>query len=235
MIKRYFRRHPIRSQRALEILPGFISWSLILFPVWGSLLVPTLVAYYVITFSVYWLYRSISIAILSIVAHLRIKASSRFDWLASLKKEYAERWSKIHHIIIIQTYQEPLTTLERTLTSLSQQTFPLKNLHIMLSFEDREGDPAREKSAALKREFGEKFGHLWTTFHPDIEGEVKGKSSNTSWGAKHAKQLLVDKEKEPIENITITSEDALIRRWATMERMAMEIDRYSQYTENVMT
>jgi len=208
MIKRYFRRHPVRTQRALEILPGFVSWSLILFPFWGSFVVPTLVAYYVITFAVYWLYRSVSIAVLAVVAHFKIRASMKFDWLQDIQKSFPNKWNTVHHLIIIPTYQEPLTTLERTLTSLSQQTFPLSNIHIMLSFEEREGQVAQVKEAALQKEFGSRFGNLWATFHPDIEGEVKGKSSNTSWGAKQAKKILVDHLKFPIENITITSEDA---------------------------
>ncbi len=45
VVKRYFQRHPVRTRRALEILPGLISWFLILFPVWGSLLIPQVVAY----------------------------------------------------------------------------------------------------------------------------------------------------------------------------------------------
>jgi hypothetical protein len=208
MIKRYVRRHPVRTQRALEILPGFVSWSLILFPFWGSLLFPTIVAYYVITFAVYWLYRSISIAVLSVVAHVKIQASMKFDWLADLQTSYPKTWNSIHHIIVIPTYQEPLSTLQRTLNSLSKQTYPLKNFHIMLSFEEREGEAAEKKATELKKEFGRVFGNLWTTKHPDIEGEVKGKSSNTSWGAKQAKKLLVDGLGLPIEKITISSEDA---------------------------
>ncbi len=208
MIKRYVRRHPVRTQRALEILPGVFSWSLILFPLWGSFVVPTLVAYYVITFAVYWLYRSLTIAVLSIVANFRIKASSRYNWLAYLRTVEPKRWNTIHHIIVIPTYQEPLSTLQRTVHALSQQTYPLKNIHIMLSFEEREGAVAREKAVILKKEFSRVFGDLWTTHHPDIEGEVKGKSSNTSWGAKRAKELLIDKEGISIEKVTITSEDA---------------------------
>jgi cellulose synthase/poly-beta-1,6-N-acetylglucosamine synthase-like glycosyltransferase len=208
MIKRYFRRHPIRTQRALEILPGFVSWSLILFPFWGSLIFPVAVSYYVITFAVYWLYRSVTMAVLSIVAHLKIKASSRFDWVADLKRVFPKDWDSLHHIIVIPTYKEPISTLERTMTALSQQTYPLKNLHIMLSFEEREGEAALEKADQIKALFGKTFGHIWTTLHPDIKGEVKGKSSNTSWGAKRAKELLVDKAGMNIEKVTITSEDA---------------------------
>ncbi|MFZ5376150.1 MAG: hypothetical protein ACOZAN_00575 [Patescibacteria group bacterium] len=208
MIKKFFRRHPIRSRRLLEILPGFFSWSLILFPVWGSIVVPSFVAYYVITFAVYWLYRSISLAVLAVIAHFKIKASQKNDWLGDLKKDFPERWQKIHHIIVVPTYREPITTLERTLEALSQQSFPLKNLHIMLSFEEREGEEAERKAKFLIERYGSAFGDLWTTSHPDIQGEVKGKSSNTAWGARRAKELLVDKHGISLENITITSEDA---------------------------
>lgn len=65
-----------------------------------------------------------------------------------------------------------------------------------------------DKAATLHQEFDAVFGHFWTTFHPDIHGEVKGKSSNVCWGAKAAKKLLVDQSGINIEKITITSEDA---------------------------
>ncbi len=208
MIKRYFRRHPVRTQRALEILPGFISWSLILFPIWGSILVPRLVAYYVIAFTVYWLYRSLVMAVLLIAAHFKIKASSNFDWIKDLKKEFPNKWKQIHHIIVIPTYKEPQYILERTLNALAQQSFPVKNIHIMLSFEEREGQDALDKAKNLKNKYQDTFGNVWTTLHPDLEGEVKGKSSNTSWGAKLAKRKLVDEQGVDIKKITITSEDA---------------------------
>lgn len=208
MIRRYFLRHPIRTRRALEILPGFVSWSLILFPFWGSILVPTLVAYYVITFAVYWLYRSVTLAILSLVAHFKVKAASAFDWLEDLKKTFPNSWNTIQHIIVIPTYKEPVAILERTITALSKQSYPLKNIHVMVSFEVREGEAAQEKSRFLIQKYSTVFGSFMTTFHPDIQGEIKGKSSNTCWGAIKAKEELVDKRGIPIEKITITSEDA---------------------------
>lgn len=208
-IKRYFLRHPIRTRRALEILPGVISWSLILFPVWGSLIVPEFVAYYVITFAVYWLYRSVTLAVFSTLAHFKISASKRFDWIGYLEKEYPEKWNSIHHIIVIPTYKEPISTLQRTIEALTKQSYPLDKLHIMLSFEEREGEEAVTKGKQLTEQFGKTFGNFWTTLHPDIHGEVKGKSSNISWGARRSKELLIDTQKAAkIEQVTITSEDA---------------------------
>lgn len=205
-VKNWVRRHPVRTQRALEILPGFVSWSLILFPFWGSLVIPVIVSYYVLAFSVYWLYRSLAMAVLSLASHYRIKASQKNNWLADLQK--LDNWQDVHHIITIPTYKEPLSTLQRTLRGLSKQTFPHDRLHIMLSFEEREGAEAKLKARKLQDEFSQEFAHLWATFHPDIDGEVKGKSSNTAWGSREASELLLkDKAINP-DFVTITSEDA---------------------------
>jgi hypothetical protein len=208
MLRLIFLRYPIKTRRLLEILPGAFSWSLILFPIWGSFLVPTLVAYFVIAFAVYWLYRSLTLSIFAIFAHFRVQASMKYDWLAALKKTFPAQYSELQHVVVIPTYQEPVATLQRTLHALQQQTIPLKQLHIMISFEEREGPSAVEKSNALKKQFKGVFGDLWTTLHPDIQGEIKGKSSNTAWGARQAKKELVDTDGVPIELITITSEDA---------------------------
>lgn len=205
-IRRWVTRHPVKTKRFLEILPGFTSWFLILFPVWGSFVVPELVAYYIIAFTVYWFYRSMTVAFMSIYGYLQLQANKRYDWMGDV--ELFPDWKKVHHIIIVPTYMEPYEILQRTLQHLARQTFLTKNIHVMVSFEDREGEDARTKSKQLKEEFENVFGDLWTTFHPDLPGEVKGKSSNTAWGAKEAKGYLIDDKGIDINYVTITSEDA---------------------------
>ncbi|HZZ99075.1 MAG TPA: glycosyltransferase family 2 protein [Candidatus Saccharimonadia bacterium] len=206
VLRNYIRRHPVKSQRALEILPGFTSWSLILFPVWGSFLIPQVVAYYIIFFDVYWLYRSLSMAVLSTISYFKLQAAKRYDWMGDLKN--FPDWEKVNHVVIIPTYKEPITTLERTLDSLTRQTFPIKRISVMVSFEVREGAAATEKAKLLTEKYGPIFRNFWTTMHPDIAGEVKGKSSNTSWGAKLAKKRLIDEQGVDINYTTISSEDA---------------------------
>ena len=192
--------------RRLEILPGLISWSLIIFPIWGSLVVPVAVAYYIIAFDVYWLYRSFWTATLSLLSFYRIKASQAFDWLGEARSFLD--WDQVKHIVVIPTYQEPLYILERTLGGLAKQTFPTANLTVILSFETREGPNARAKARALNQKFARSFGNFFITYHPDLPGEVKGKSSNTAWGAKLAKQKLIDEQKTDIDYVNITSNDA---------------------------
>lgn len=205
-MQKFFLKYDRQIQRFLEILPGFVSWNLIVFPIWGSFVIPYLVAYYIITFDVYWLYRSFSMAILALLAHFRIKASENYNWMADVCG--FKNWKKIRHIIIIPTYKEPLKTLKRTLDGLKKQTYPKENIVVVVAFEEKEGKEASQKAEILKEEYGEIFGQFWTTFHPLIPGEVAGKSSNTAWAANFIKKKLIDEEKREVEYFTISSEDA---------------------------
>jgi hypothetical protein len=194
-----------KLRRFLEFLPGTFSWSLILFPVWGSFLVPTLVAYYIIAFAVYWLYRSFSIGFLSTLSYFKIKANQSYNWMEDVK-DFGD-WQKVQHIVIIPNYTEPIYILERTLTALKTQTFPTKNLHIVLAFEEREGKEAEKKAKILTEKFSQFFGSFLHTYHPLLPGEVVGKSSNMSWAAKYAKKEIIDQKGFDIKYTTITSED----------------------------
>ncbi|NMB56755.1 hypothetical protein GYA19_02340 [Candidatus Beckwithbacteria bacterium] len=191
--------------RVLEILPGFVSWFLILFPFWGSFIIPTIVAYYIITFDVYWLYRSLFMGIGATISHFRIKATQKYDWMEDVN-DFGD-WQKVQHIIILPTYKEPIYIIKRSLDALKEQIFPLKNLHIFLAFEEREGDSAKEKAKLLKQEYEKYFGTFACSFHPVLPNEVIGKSSNMAWAGKMAKQIVVDQKKNDIKYCTITSED----------------------------
>lgn len=188
-------------------MPGAVSWFLIIFPIWGSLVIPNVVAIYIITYTVYWLYKSLSVAILAMAAHFRIEAAKRFDWLGDAA--VFPDWKKVQHILIIPTYKEPLGVLKRTIESLTQQTFPRKRIHVVVSFEQREGEPAREKARALKSVYAAVFGSFTTTFHPDVPGEVKGKSSNSAWAAREVveKKLIAKGIVDP-DFTTISSQDS---------------------------
>ncbi len=205
-VAEWVKRHPVKTRRALEILPGLVSWSLILFPIWGSVVIPTVVAYYIIGFAMYWFYRSISVAVLALVGHFRIQASEKYDWLGDVK--HFPDWKRVHHLILIPTYKEPLSILQRSLDGLKGQTYPLDRVHVVISFEEREGEEAKIKAQILLREYKHVFANLWTTFHPDVFGEVKGKSANVSWASKFAKKELVDKQGIDLEYMTVTNSDA---------------------------
>ncbi len=206
-MRKFILKHEKGILRLLEILPGFVSWNLILFPYWGILVIPTAVAYFVLFFNIYWFYQSLQIAITVIVSHLRVQASMQFDWMGDVKS--FPDWKKVRHVVIIPTYKEPLYILERTLQSLADQDVPLKQLVVVLGMEKKEPEEDRNsKIEALKKKFGKLFGELLFTVHELTPGEVAGKASNERYAAIWVKKNLIDAKKLDINYCTVTSCDA---------------------------
>jgi len=207
MFKKFFEKHRRRLERLLEILPGFVSWNMILFPFWGAFVCPLWVCYYVLAFDIFWVYQSAFLGITSLIAHYRIEASKIMDWMGEVKM--FPDWKKVNHIIIIATYKEPLHILRRTLKAIAEQDFPLGKITVVLAMEAKEDEKQREeKVRVLKKEFGYKFGHFLVTVHQLKSGEVAGKASNENYAGREAKKYLVDKLGYNIDYLTITSCDA---------------------------
>jgi hypothetical protein len=195
------------STRILEILPGFISWNLILFPYWGILIIPEVVAYFVLLFNIYWFYQSFQIAISATISHFRIQASMTYNWMNDVIN-FGD-FKNLRHVVLIPTYKEPLYVLERTLESLKKQSFPTKQMVVVLAMEMREDKKERElKVNALRKKYSKVFEHLYVTVHELTKGEAVGKASNERHSAIWIKKNYIDKYKRNIDYITVTSCDA---------------------------
>lgn len=200
-----FRRYPIKTRALLNILPGLISWTLILSPIWGSFFIPVVIAYFILFFDVYWLYKSFSLATTAYIASRKIDAAEKLDWLSEAKKQ--EGFEKVHHVLIIPNYKESVDKLRLSIQSIAKQTFPTKRIYVVLAMEERETE-AKEKATQLIKEFTDTFGGIFSTYHPDSTGEIKGKSSNQSYGAKKAFHEFVQKGVIPENYSTVSSVDA---------------------------
>ena len=71
-------------QRSLEMVPGIVSWAIIIGPIWLSFSYPWLVAYFVLSFDFYWLCRALWFAGAVLVAYRRIRDVLAVDWRARL-------------------------------------------------------------------------------------------------------------------------------------------------------
>jgi hypothetical protein len=69
-------------QRLLEIVPGVVSWTLILLPVFLSFRIPEVVAWFVLSFDFYWFYKALMLSGSVVVCYLRIKDVMAIDWRA---------------------------------------------------------------------------------------------------------------------------------------------------------
>ena len=200
-----FIRYPVKTRRSLEILPGFLAWMLILSPLWGSLFVPTQLAYFILFFDVYWLYKSFSLVATATIASQRINAAEKENWYEKAQK--LSHFNETHHILIILNYKESVAKLKTTLDALSRQTLPTKQLHIVLAMEERETE-AKTRGDILIKEYKHIFGSIFATYHPDVLGEVKGKSSNEAYAGRVAYKKLFEDGPLDINYATISSVDA---------------------------
>ncbi len=203
-MRQIFFRYPNKTRRLLEILVGGTSWLLITMPLWLSFWHPALVAYFIITFDVYWFYKSSTLAFYAVRSYLTMVAHMKVDWLA--KARSLPDFGKLNHIVIIPEYREPLHILRRTLTNLTKAEYPKEKLVVVLATESK--DPqAGETGRVLRKEFGGQFGRFILTRHVLHLGEVAGKSSNMAWAAKQVVAKLAG-WKIPKDQCTVTSCDA---------------------------
>jgi hypothetical protein len=72
--------------RLLEMVPGIISWAVLILPLWLSFSYPWLVAYFVLSFDFYWLCRALWFSAAVIVAYRRIRRVLAVDWTARLER-----------------------------------------------------------------------------------------------------------------------------------------------------
>ena len=203
-MQHFIHRYPIKSRRFFEILIPLTSWFLITLPFFFFFLHPAIVAYLVIAFDVYWFYKSAIMAFYAISSYLTIAAHTKINWVD--KAQLLDGYKKIHHVIIIPEYKEPLSMLRETLANLTKQDISHDKLSVVIAAEESD-TRAKEVFAVLYREFASEFANFWLTRHPMIVGEVKGKSSNMAFAGKWVVNKLKEK-KIDLKDVTVTSCDA---------------------------
>jgi len=206
--------------RALEILPGFLSWSTLLVLIVLSYFKPVLVAYIVIAFDVYWLLLVLFLGIHLISAYTKYQKNLKIDWMLRLKNLKNDKsvshkdslsykddleWQDIIHMIVLPTSYEGLDIIEPTIKGIVNDGFPTEQMIVVFAVEGRAGEEARVWANNMKEKYGKYFRNFVIVVHPDgIEGEIKGKGSNQAWAAKEVKKSLVDKENLDYDKILVS-------------------------------
>lgn len=175
-------------RRLVGAIPPLLAWTVVTAPLWGAVVAPAAFGTFMVGFSAYWLFRSSEFGLGLLLGLWRLTRSQRRAWGDALKT--VPESGRLQHLVIIPTYRESEDVLADTLRSLVHQSVPRHHIAVVLAFEERDdGAPARARR--LTARFGGLFGHWLLTFHPDLPGEVKGKSSNLAWAAQRAEEELV--------------------------------------------
>lgn len=86
-----------RIQRALEMVPGLLSWGTLIGMVVISFFFPLVVAIFIILFDLYWLYRIVFISFYSTRAHIRLVEGKKINW-----------WDRCQNSLQPKKYQKEL-------------------------------------------------------------------------------------------------------------------------------
>lgn len=176
----YIVKHP-HFLRFGEMLIPFFAWFIILMPLWLSPFHPAVVAYFIIAFDLYFLYKSLVTAYYSSLSYTIIRSLQNVPF-HKMVAQY-ENAKNIQHFVIIPNYKEPLYKLEATIKAIAEGDYPYKKkIHLVLAFEKREKE-AQEKSAELKKNWADSFQDIISTYHVLEPHEAPGKASNQTHAA----------------------------------------------------
>jgi len=194
--------------RLLEILPGFLSWGVLLGSTILSFVEPVWVAIFIICFDVYWLIKVLYLAVYLLVSYRRLKKNEKEPWLKNCNKikvtdlpsssdsgrQSRPKFEEIHHLVIIPMVFEDVDIVRQTFQALINSNYPKDKMIVVLATEERAGVWAEKVADQIRGEFGDKFFHFAVTKHPDnIVGELKGKGSNETWAAKEIRKFIDEK------------------------------------------
>ncbi|MCX5693810.1 MAG: glycosyltransferase family 2 protein [Candidatus Omnitrophica bacterium] len=195
-------------KRALEIIPGGLSWGIIIVLIALSFLHPVSSAIIIISFDFYWIIRTVYLTTLLVMAHHRLFRQRNEDWLTRCQDLSADLgFSQLYQVVIFPVYNEGLEVLRPSLAALSAIRYPKDKLIVVMAFEER-NIHAHDNALILEEEFSSRFGAYLSTFHPDgLPGESRTKGANATWSAKAARKFL-DKRKIAYEQVVISCFDA---------------------------
>jgi cellulose synthase/poly-beta-1,6-N-acetylglucosamine synthase-like glycosyltransferase len=191
--------------RFLEMVPGAVSWLVIIVLIVLAVFKPVISAVLIITFEFYWIIRTLYLTTLLFLAHRRLIKQKNKDWLKMAQRQTG--FADIFQLVIFPVYKEGLEILRPSLDALKQSRYPLERMIVVVSFEERHR-PSRQAAEVLENEFkGVFFGYI-TTFHPDgIPGEGRLKGANATWAAQRAKEFI-EAKKIPPEKVIVSCFDA---------------------------
>jgi cellulose synthase/poly-beta-1,6-N-acetylglucosamine synthase-like glycosyltransferase len=224
-----------KRYRFFEMLPGLLSWTILLLPILLSFINPTVTIFFILAYLLMWFAKSIGLNIRAVQGYRTLKLQQRLPWpqmleeLASGKvaqpdrhiptwhydnvKRLQENQNPIHadeivHAIIIAAYNESREILEPTIKAVLDSNYDMKRVILVMAYEARNGARSEGPVLDLLSEYGDRFKHVMAVKHPDnIPGEVIGKGGNITYAARVLEKWLEKQRIKPL-NVIVTTLDS---------------------------
>lgn len=224
-----------RRYRAFEILPGALSWSVLLLPLALSFISLHATVFFIIAYLLLWFVKAMILSLRAVQGFRRLNQHQKLAWDKLLSELQDDRvgqpdrhipsWhyetvrrlqetppmfkpDDLYHAIIIATYNEAREVLEPTFKNVLQSKYDMKKVILVLAYEERGGKAVGKQAEKLIEDFKPHFMHAFAVKHPkDIPGEVIGKGGNITYAGRELEKYLA-KEKIDPKAVVVTTLDA---------------------------
>ncbi|HSX32912.1 MAG TPA: glycosyltransferase family 2 protein [Candidatus Saccharimonadales bacterium] len=222
-----------RRYRFFEILPGALSWLLLLAPFILSFINVTVAAGFILAYVLIFFTRSAAVNVRVLAGYHHIRQHAKIDWnilcadveagravdsssqhpkwhyenlLRVESKKDRIRPSELIHAVIIATYNESREILEPTIESVINSDYDVKHRVIfVLAYEERGGKNIEQQSLALIAKYKDKFRYAMAVKHPDkVPGEVIGKGSNITYAGRKLQEYVEAQHLDPLKVVVTT-------------------------------
>ncbi|HEX8226264.1 MAG TPA: glycosyltransferase family 2 protein [Candidatus Saccharimonadales bacterium] len=185
-----------RRYRFFEILPGTLSWFMLLLPLILSLINVTIASIFILMYLLIFFVRSIGVNIRALQGYKTMEMHKKLPWrdmLAEIQAGDAEKlspndtsrplwhWENLQRlaehpvplkpddliqVIMIATYNETREVVEPTIKSVIASDYDMKKVILVLAYEERGGPGIREQSQKLVKEYKGVFMDAMAIEHP---------------------------------------------------------------------
>src|SRR3990167_2657262 len=191
--------------RLLEIIPGALVWGTLILAVVFSFAKPLWVIYFIIVFDFYWLVKVMYLLFYLFVSFSRYRGTIKVDWLKKIQN--LPEYKKIHHVVMLPTYNESGVVINGTLEGLARVKYDRKKIIIVYAIEERNKEYSLPLAEKMQHKYRDLFEKFLITVHPaNIPGEVKGKGANIHHAGKETQKLL-DEMGLDYKNVILSSFD----------------------------
>ncbi len=224
-----------KRYRFFEILPGFISWTILALPFVLSQLNPSLCVFFILAYLLLWFAKAIGLNIRAIQGFRMLNQHQKLPWpqmlqeLSTGKTDQADRhipsWhyenvlrvaeqptpikpDDIIHAVMVATYNESREVLEPTIQSVLDSDYNNKQVILILAYEERGGPETEVQARQLVEDYKKHFKHAFAVKHPqDIPGEIIGKGGNVTYAGRELEKYIATTKIKPL-NVIVTTLDA---------------------------
>ena len=221
--------------RFFEILPGALSWGVVISTLVLSFINIQLMIVLLLTYLIIFFIRSIGYDIRAIDGYITMRKQIKVDWNilnddlrtgnVDFTNKSRPKWHALNmarrlsyrkiygpddvvHVAMIATVNESEHVLRPTIESVKNSKVGAKNIILVIAYEGRAGAEAQARVEGLIKEYKKDFKDALCYKHPaNIPGEIIGKGGNITYAARQLEKYLKTKSIDP-EYVLITTLDA---------------------------